>query len=378
MSIKVYMLNNSIEQYSVEKYLEDKAAFKENKRKLQKDSFEKNADRRSDEKPSPDAVQETDVNLQEDSDRKPVFKAQKNSKQQKNAKQGADVKRYKDRRYVFISDMASAPRALSVAGIVYEGEIDLNDIEFCKVEAQRKCLCGNLHIPKLNDVTGEKFRIYFFVNRKNIVIIDEEGFVKKVMSRIMSSRVKPGRSREIFLYNFCVKFMDYDLDNLGRYEKKIMRLEEDINENDLDGITDETAQLRRELLILREYYDELRDFGKQLEENENHFFSGKNLEYFGIISDRADRLMGRTMYLIDYIGQVRETYQGKVAEQQNANMQFLTIMSTIFFPLTLITGWYGMNFENMPELSTGYPFVIILSLLVIAIIILICKKKKIF
>ena len=83
------------------------------------------------------------------------------------------------------------------------------------------------------------------------------------------------------------------------------------------------------------------------------------------------------MYLLDYIGQVRDTYQGKVAEHQNSNMEFLTIISTIFFPLTLITGWYGMNFENMPELTHGYPFVIGLSLVVVAIIIFIFKKRKI-
>lgn len=219
--------------------------------------------------------------------------------------------------------------------------------------------------------------MYFFANRKNIVIIDDEGFAEKVIKRIISSRNKPGQSRERFLYSFCIKFMDQDLDNLGRYEKKIMQIEEQITEGDLDEVTSEIALLRKELLVLREYYDELRDFGKQLEENENNFFSGKNLAYFGTISDRADRLMGRTMYLLDYIGQVRDTYQGKVAEHQNANMEFLTIISTIFFPLTLITGWYGMNFQNMPELANGYPFVIGLSLIVIAIIIFIFKKRKI-
>lgn len=219
--------------------------------------------------------------------------------------------------------------------------------------------------------------MYFFANRKNIVIIDDEDFAEKIIKRIIASRTKPGQSRERFLYNFCAKFMDEDLDNLGRYEKKIMGIEEEINEGDLDEVTEEIALLRKELLILREYYDEMNDFGKQLEENENNFFSGKNLSYFGTISDRADRLMGRTMYLLDYIGQVRDTYQGKVAEHQNDNMEFLTIISTIFFPLTLITGWYGMNFDNMPELTHGYPFVIGLSLVVVAVIIIIFKKRKI-
>lgn len=57
-------------------------------------------------------------------------------------------------------------------------------------------------------------------------------------------------------------------------------------------------------------------------------------------------------------------------------MQFLTVISTIFFPLTLITGWYGMNFQNMPELKTGYPGVIILSLTVVILCVAYFKKKK--
>lgn len=96
-----------------------------------------------------------------------------------------------------------------------------------------------------------------------------------------------------------------------------------------------------------------------------------------MVSDRADRLMNRTLHLIDYMSQIRDTYNQKVSEAQNKNMEFLTIVSTIFFPLTLITSWYGMNFENMPELENGYPHVIALSLLVVVIIILVFKKRKI-
>ncbi|MGN0355482.1 MAG: CorA family divalent cation transporter [Muricoprocola sp.] len=331
MAIKVYILKKSIVKSSVDEYLQFKAELREKKRMAK----------------------------------------------QMNPEESLEQKQKKDLRTVFISTSDTALQALEIAGITYEGDIDLDDIEFCKVEAQQKCICGNLHVPKLNDVLGEKIRMYFFANRKNIVIIDDEGFAEKVIQRIIASRTKPGQSRERFLYSFCIKFMDQDLDNLGRYEKKIMQIEEKITGGDLDDVTSEIARLRKELLILREYYDELCDFGKQLEENENNFFSGKNLEYFGTISDRADRLMGRTMYLLDYIGQVRDTYQGKVAEKQNSNMEFLTIISTIFFPLTLITGWYGMNFQNMPELAHGYPFVIGLSLVVVAGIIFIFKKRKI-
>ena len=78
------------------------------------------------------------------------------------------------------------------------------------------------------------------------------------------------------------------------------------------------------------YYDEIMDVGKALEENENRYFAKKHLKYFGTISDRAERLMNKTSHLLEYAGQVNDAYQAKVDAKQNSNMQFLTIVSTVF------------------------------------------------
>ena len=145
----------------------------------------------------------------------------------------------------------------------------------------------------------------------------------------------------------------------------------------IQGFQNAIMPIRRELLTLRSYYDEIMDMGKQLEENENGFFAKKQVKYFGVISDRADRLMSKASQLLEYAQQVRDAYKAQVDAQQNNNMQFLTVISTIFFPLTLITGWFGMNFKDMPGLENGYPAVMALSIVIIVICILIFKKKKI-
>ena len=61
-------------------------------------------------------------------------------------------------------------------------------------------------------------------------------------------------------------------------------------------------------------------------------------------------------------------------------MCILTVVTTLFLPLTLLTGWYGMNFANMPELhwKYGYPMVIIAAILLVALEIIYFKKKKFF
>lgn len=279
--------------------------------------------------------------------------------------------------YLFLASECEAEWALAFADVAYEGEILLAGIEFCRIESQQECIVGTLDIPRVSDICGSQYKIRFFINEKNIVIVDNTSYSEKLIQRIVQNRIKQGHTRERVLYYYLAGIIIQDLSILGYLEHRIMEFEDEVTEGKFQNFIDHMSKIRRELLVYREYYDELVDMGKELEENENQFFQKKHIKYFGTFSDRADRLMNRTLYLLDYIGQVRDSYQQKVSEQQNQNMQFLTIISTIFFPLTLITGWYGMNFQNMPELTKGYPFVIVLSVIVVVIIILIFKKKKI-
>ena len=278
---------------------------------------------------------------------------------------------------VFITDSTNVKEIMEIAEMNYEGEIQLSDVQFCKVETQQECMAGSLAIPRLMEVLGYRFRMMYFINRKHIVIVDDNHFAERIIRRIQHNRTRQGQSKERFLYNFLTLIINKDLEVLNQYERRIMRLEENVMEDKLGNFQHDIIPVRRELLVLRSYYDELMDMGKELAENENNFFSKKNLKYFDTFVDRADRLMSRTAHLLEYATQVRDTYQEKVSEQQNKNMQFLTVISTIFFPLTLITGWYGMNFQNMPELEHGYPGIILFSIAVVVIIIMIFKKKRI-
>ena len=279
---------------------------------------------------------------------------------------------------IVVSNFREAKSAMKLAHMVYDGDIVRSQIDLCKLEAQQECLYGTLYIPRLLDILGSRYRIPFFVNQKHIVILDDDEFSMRIIGRIRRQRTHQGATRELFLYNFLAECIAMDMPMLHRYERRLMQMEETILDGKIDGVDQKILPLRRELLTLRVYYDEMMDLGKALEENENHFFAKKQLKYFGTVSDRADRLMSRTVHLLDYAQQVRDAYQAEVDARQNENMKFLTVLSTIFFPLTLITGWYGMNFEDMPELQGGYPGVILFSLLVVAGIVLVCKRRNIF
>lgn len=278
---------------------------------------------------------------------------------------------------VIIANERVCRSVLDELSINAELDISLSDIAFCKLESQQECLYGTFLIPRLVDILGSRYKIACVITAKYIVLIDNSDFSSRLVQRIRIKKAHQGETRERFLYNFIVEFLSRDAVMLETYERNLMKMEDEVGKGISDGFQSRLQPIRKQLLTLRSYYDQLSDMAKELEENEDRYFARKQLKYFGTAADRAERLKDRTSYLLEYAQQERDAYQSLVDAQQNANMEFLTVVSTIFFPLTLITGWYGMNFENMPELKSGYPAVILVSLIVVIIILLIFKKKKI-
>ncbi|MCC8065978.1 MAG: cobalt transporter [Clostridiales bacterium] len=278
---------------------------------------------------------------------------------------------------VFVVSENQSQSVLNALSVNVELDRTLAEISFCKVESQQECLYGTLAIPRLLDVLGCRYLIAFVITENYIVLIDNSGFSQRLIERIRMKRAHQGDTRERFLYNFIAEFISGDALILDQYEHELMEMEDETAKGEFETIQNRLQPVRKQLLILRGYYDQLMDMIRELEENEDRYFARKQLKYFGTAGDRAERLKDRTSYLLEYAQQVRDAYQSLADARQNDNMRFLTVISTIFFPLTLITGWYGMNFENMPELKEGYPVIIMVSLVVVLICLLVFKRRKI-
>ena len=141
----------------------------------------------------------------------------------------------------------------------------------------------------------------------------------------------------------------------------------------------EIISLRKRLMVLKKYYEQFLNVLDILVENENGIFDGKTLRSFKMLYRRTERRFQNVLNLREYVTQVRESYEAEVDISLNTTMKIFTVVTTIFLPLTLIVGWYGMNLK-MPEYGWkyGYLFVGLLSLTCIAGIIIFFKRKKWF
>ena len=170
-----------------------------------------------------------------------------------------------------------------------------------------------------------------------------------------------------------------DMESLQHYEERLTALEEVLLAQQAEDFDKKIFRIRRELSVLAGYYAQLDDLyavlADAIPDAEEHV--QRLLEH---LSGKAQRLLTMTEQEKEYSLQLREMHQTQVDMRQNQIMKILTIVTTVFLPLSLIAGWYGMNFRNMPELSAehGYLVICIISVVCVLVELWIFKRKKWF
>ena len=259
-----------------------------------------------------------------------------------------------------------------------ELEPDAGNIHNTKAEVNFDSMTGTFLIPDREDLKGNAFRFAFALDEKGIVFIDDSGKAEEMIATIRRTKRWREPSLERFLYDFLELVVYHDLPIMERYEEELDRIEDEIlsSEGQIDlARVNEIRGDVRELLV---HYEQVIDMTQELEENENGFFREENLRYMHLFMNRMARRHDSAVSLRDHAIQVRDLYNAQLEVRQNRTVTLLTVITTIFMPLTLIVGWYGMNFRYMPELEwrLGYPVVIVVSLVIVVFCLLFFKKKK--
>lgn len=215
--------------------------------------------------------------------------------------------------------------------------------------------------------------VCIYVKRDFLVFVchDAEALYKKL-------EVQQCKNSAIFDRYFD-KLLADDFDELELIEDEIAQLEESITEEDRDVDIADIIQLRKSVLKYKNYYERLYSVADDVVDNENDIYTKVDLKNFRITRDRVDRLHIKAHDLQEQVVQARESYQSQLDISLNKTMKILTVVTSLFLPLTLLVGWYGMNLQ-MPEFlwEHGYPFVIGLTVAIIILLIFLFKRKKWF
>lgn len=257
-------------------------------------------------------------------------------------------------------------------------EPDISSIHSTKAEVNFDSLTGTFSIPDRNRLSDNNITFAFAMDEKGIVLIDDSTEAQKLIEEIKRTKKWRLPSLERFLYDFLEQIVSHDRDLLESYDRKLDKLEDAIVSNGDEITADQLNDIRGEIRNLRVHYEHLLDFSQELEENENNFFKHDNLRYFRLFINRIERLRDSAIAVTEHAVQIRDVYNSHLDIKQNRIMTILTVVTTIFMPLTLIAGWYGMNFRYMPELDSvwGYPVIIAVSILIVIGSLLFFKKKK--
>ena len=257
-------------------------------------------------------------------------------------------------------------------------EPDLSEIFLTKAEVNYDSLTGSFAIPDRKNPSGDDLKFAFVLDEKGVIFIDDGDTALNIIKGIQRTKKWKLPSLERFLYDFLDQIVKEDLRLMEKYEDELDSMEQKIIDGDEGLPSGRLNDIRNDIRYLRIHYEQLMDLAAEFEENENGFFEMENLRYFRLFINRAERLHEESMSLRDYTMQLRDLYKAHLDLKQNRIMTVLTVVTTIFMPLTLIVGWYGMNFVYMPELKWeySYPVVIGVSIMIVVISLIFFKKKK--
>ncbi|GAB7027408.1 magnesium/cobalt transporter CorA [Geotalea toluenoxydans] len=217
----------------------------------------------------------------------------------------------------------------------------------------------------------------------NFLISFQEGMKGDVFNPIRERlRSGKGRIRELGADYLAYALMDAIVDNyfvvLERVGERIEELEDAVVTTPRPETVREIHQLKREVILLRKAVWPLREVIGALERRESRLISETVVVYLRDLYDHTIQVIDTIEASRDMLAGMLDVYLSSISNRMNEVMKFLTIIGTIFIPLTFIAGLYGMNFQNMPELhwQWGYYACLFLMTIVAVFLLLYFKRKR--
>jgi magnesium transporter len=215
---------------------------------------------------------------------------------------------------------------------------------------------------------------------------EEEGDVfNAVRDRIRNAK---GRIRKMGADYLAYALIDAVVDNyffiLEKFGERIHNLEETLLENPKPEVLLKIKSMKQEMITLRKSVWPLREVVNSLEKTESILIENSTDLFLRDVYDHTIQVIDSVETYRDSLSGMVDLYMSSISNKMNQVMQVLTIIATIFIPLTFIAGIYGMNFDpksspfNMPELGWywGYLSVWVVMITIVVLMLFYFKKKK--
>jgi len=199
-----------------------------------------------------------------------------------------------------------------------------------------------------------------------------------IRERIRSNK---GRLRKMgadyLAYSLLDAIVDYYFVILEKLGERVEFLEEELVTNPKTQTLQEIHHLKSEMIFLRKAVWPLREVIGVLERGESPLIQKATSVYLRDVYDHTIQAIDTVETFRDMVSGMLDIYLSSVSNRLNAVMKVLTIIATVFMPLTFLAGVYGMNFKHMPELEWRWGYPLIWAVMIgIAVVMLIQFKKK--
>ena len=197
-------------------------------------------------------------------------------------------------------------------------------------------------------------------------------------------RIRKGRGRirksgpDYLTYALVDAVVDYYFLILEKVGEKIEQLEEKLQSEPTPEILQNIHDLKREIIYFRKQVWPVREVLSTWQKTESALVQDANKVFISDVYDHTIQVIDTIESFRDIISGMMDLYLSTVSNKMNEVMKVLTIMATIFIPLTFVAGIYGMNFKFMPELEWkwSYPVLWILLIIIFFGMMLYFKRKK--
>ncbi|TFH24999.1 magnesium/cobalt transporter CorA [Candidatus Bathyarchaeota archaeon] len=195
-------------------------------------------------------------------------------------------------------------------------------------------------------------------------------------------RNNKGRIRKIGADYLAYTLIDAIVDNYFIILEKLGETIEDIEDKLVTNTSTETLRtihdLKREMVFLRKSVWPLREVISRMERSESPLINKSTHIYLRDVYDHTIQVMDSVETFREMLSGMLDIYLSSVSNRMNEVMKVLTVIATIFIPLTFLAGIYGMNFRHMPELELpwSYPAILTLMFTVAILMVVYFRRKK--